>query len=198
MEEAWVHLCIDVQRMFAEDTPWHVPWMARVVPNIVAVADRHPEKTIFTRFVPPTNATAMSGSWRHYYEKWHVMTRDEMPSEHINLIAPLQDFVPPACIFDKMTYSPWVDGRLHATLVKRGIDAIVLTGGETEVCVLAAALGAIDLGYRIILLRDALCSGADETHDAILKVMEDRYSVQVSIMQTEEFLQMARPALSSS
>jgi hypothetical protein len=27
-----VHLCIDMQQMFSEPTPWHVPWMKRVVP----------------------------------------------------------------------------------------------------------------------------------------------------------------------
>lgn len=27
----WKHLCIDMQRLFAEDTPWHVQWMASVL-----------------------------------------------------------------------------------------------------------------------------------------------------------------------
>ncbi|MBY3300986.1 cysteine hydrolase, partial [Rhizobium laguerreae] len=48
----WRHLCVDVQRMFAEDTPWHVPWMARVSPQIEELAGRHPSRTIFTRFLP--------------------------------------------------------------------------------------------------------------------------------------------------
>jgi len=26
-----VHLCIDMQNLFAEDTPWHTPWMKRVL-----------------------------------------------------------------------------------------------------------------------------------------------------------------------
>jgi len=26
-DSRWIHLCIDMQRMSAEDTPWHVPWM---------------------------------------------------------------------------------------------------------------------------------------------------------------------------
>jgi hypothetical protein len=28
----WRHICVDMQRMFAEDTPWHVPWMKEVSP----------------------------------------------------------------------------------------------------------------------------------------------------------------------
>jgi len=30
------HLCIDMQNLFAEPTPWHTPWMARVLPAVEA------------------------------------------------------------------------------------------------------------------------------------------------------------------
>jgi hypothetical protein len=33
-----VHLSIDMQRLFAEPSPWHMPWMPRVLPGIVARA----------------------------------------------------------------------------------------------------------------------------------------------------------------
>jgi nicotinamidase-related amidase len=57
----WIHLCIDMQRMFAEDTPWHVPWMRQVSPQVQEIAERHPQQTIFTRFVPPRHAADMPG-----------------------------------------------------------------------------------------------------------------------------------------
>ncbi len=50
------HLCVDMQRMFAEDTPWHVDWMSGVLPQVEEVAGRFREKTIFTRFIPPVRA----------------------------------------------------------------------------------------------------------------------------------------------
>lgn len=90
-----------------------------------------------------------------------------------------------------MTYSPWVNGKLHNTLLKDGIDTVVLSGGETDVCVLAAALGAVDLGYKVIVLKDAVCSGADDTHDASLELLGGRYSVQLEITPTEAFLSAA-------
>jgi hypothetical protein len=34
---------------------------------------------------------------------------------------------------------------------QRKADSLVITGAETDVCVLAAVLDAVDLGYRIIL-----------------------------------------------
>ncbi|MBB3569196.1 nicotinamidase-related amidase [Rhizobium sp. BK491] len=174
--------------MFFEQTPWHVPWMARTLEQVVEVAGRFPERTLFTRFIPPTRADAMPGKWQDYYEKWEMMTASRLPHELMLLIDPLQRFVPPARIFDKLTYSPWTDGRLHRNLAQEGIDTLVISGGETDVCVLAAALGAIELGYGIIVLRDAVCSGDDDAHDAALTLLERRFSVQSEIMTVEEFL----------
>jgi nicotinamidase-related amidase len=42
--------------------------------------------------------------------------------------------------------------------------------GATDVCVLATLLGAIDWGFRVILVADALYSSADQTHDAMMNV----------------------------
>ena len=56
-----------------------------------------------------------------------------------------------------------------------GVDTIIITGGETDVCVLATMLGAVDWGFRVILVTDALCSSADETHDAMMNVYMNRF-----------------------
>ncbi|MGC4411053.1 MULTISPECIES: cysteine hydrolase family protein [Rhizobium] len=188
---SWIHLCIDMQRMFAEKTPWQVPWMAKVSPQIHEIVGRHASRTIFTRFVPPRRAREMPGMWRHYYEKWEMMTLDQRGPDMVDLVPTLRAMVSPARIFDKMTYSPWINGELHRALTKEGVDTIVMSGGETDVCVLAAVLGAIDHGYRVVLLKDAVCSGTDGTHDASLEVLHDRFSVQVEFMQTEQFLSKA-------
>ncbi|ACS61188.1 cysteine hydrolase family protein [Rhizobium leguminosarum] len=184
----WRHLCVDMQRMFAEDTPWHVAWMARISPQIEELAGRHPSRTIFTRFLPPERADDMPGKWRDYYQKWWMMTGEHLPRGFIDLAPSLASLVPPARHFDKRTYSPWIDGRLHPILQSERVDTLVITGGETDVCVLATTLGAIDLGYRVIVLNDAVCSGADDTHDASLELLHDRFSVQLELMDTEEFL----------
>lgn len=44
------------------------------------------------------------------------------------------------------------------------------SGGESDVCVLATVLGGIDLGYRVVFLKDAIYNGRDETHDALTQV----------------------------
>ena len=43
----------------------------------------------------------------------------------------------------------------------------MITGAETDVCVLATVLGAVDYGYRVVLVTDAVCSHSDTGHDAL-------------------------------
>lgn len=47
-------------------------------------------------------------------------------------------------------------------------------------------LSAIDLGYRIILAQDALCSASDESHDAGLYCQ--RFDIQVGVAGLEQVL----------
>jgi nicotinamidase-related amidase len=183
--ESCVHLCVDMQRIFAEGTLWETPWMPRVLPNILSIVEKHPEHTVFTRFVPAREPGMGQGTWKRYYERWAEMTIEAVGEDMVNLMPALDSYVPPALVFDKHVYSPWMETDLHRQLRQRGIDTLVITGGETEVCVLATVLGAIDLGYRIVLVTDALCSSADSTHDAMLEIYHSRYGMQVEAVTTE-------------
>jgi nicotinamidase-related amidase len=106
----------------------------------------------------------------------------------VELMPSLARFVPPAQTLDKHVYSPWTEGRLDAMLTGSGIDTLVITGGETDVCVLATVLGAIDRGFRTVLVTDALCSSADQTHDALMELYRSRFSEQVEGVEMEEVL----------
>jgi len=69
LDRRTTHLCIDMQNLFAEHTPWHTPWMKRVLPAVVEIAERHREQTIFTRFIPARHRDELPGSWRRYYRR---------------------------------------------------------------------------------------------------------------------------------
>jgi nicotinamidase-related amidase len=180
-----VHLCVDMQRMFYEDTEWRTPWMPRVLPKIVDLAAACPERTVFTRFIPAERAGEGEGSWRRYYRRWPAMTLEKLGRDMIELAPPLQRLVPPAAMFDKRVYSPWLGTGLHAALRGRAIDTLIVTGSETDVCVLATVLGAVDRGYRVVLATDAVCSSSDETHDGLLTLYEKRYSEQVEAVTSD-------------
>src|SRR5438067_1221081 len=163
-----VHLGLDMQSLFAEGTPWHTPWMKRVLPVVALIAERHPERTVFTRFIPPRHPDELPGSWRRFYRRWAELTRDRIDPRWLELVPELRQFAPPAAVIDKRLYSPFTEPALHQLLRSRHADTLVITGAETDVCVLAAVLDAVDLGYRVALVRDAVCSSSDQTHDALM------------------------------
>lgn len=190
LETTAVHLCVDMQSLFDSGGPWETPWFRRVIPRIVQLTHHRPEFTVFTRFLPVKNADQAAGTWRRYYLQWEQITLDRVNPSLLELTPELQAFVPPAMVFDKHRYSPWWDGRLHALLRDRGVDTVILSGGETDVCVLATAFGAVDLGYRVILAADALCSSADQTHDAAITLYSQRLSLQLEVAPVDEVLAM--------
>lgn len=183
-----VHLCVDMQRLFGPGSPWSVPWLEKVLDPIAGLADRMAERTIFTRFVPPRNAESARGAWRDYYRKWSDLTLDRLPREWLDLMPPLDRRVPPARVVDKTVYSPWHEGNLDRALSGAGVRTLIVTGGETDVCVLATVLGAVDRGYRVVLAKDALCSASDDTHDAVMEIFRSRFSVQLRVAGTDEIL----------
>lgn len=183
-----LHLCVDMQRLFAPDGPWAVPWAAKVLPAIEELTARHAARTLFTRFIPAVRAGEAPGMWAKYYTRWASVTLENIDPHLVELLPSLARFVPPARVLDKKVYSPWVDGQLDAMLRGSDVNTIVITGGETDVCVLATVLGAMDRGYRVVLVADAICSSADNTHDALMELYNNRFSEQVESVSMEEVL----------
>jgi nicotinamidase-related amidase len=182
------HLCIDMQRMFGKDGPWATPWIDRVLPVVHELASRFPERTVFTRFITPAKPTDMPGLWRRYYERWIQTTRDVMDPQLLELLEPLARLVPPATVLDKSRYSAFCLTPLHQMLQQRGVDTLLFSGSETDVCVLSTIMDAVDLGYRSIIVRNGICSSSDDGHDSMMTLYEQRFTEQVETADAEEIL----------
>lgn len=183
-----VHLCVDMQRIFSAEGPWPTPWMERVLPVVTELASRFPERTVFTRFLTPEHPAEMPGMWQRYYERWRETTRERINTHLLDLLAPLARMCPPATVVNKMRYSGFSEPHLLAHLQERQADALIVTGSETDVCVLATVLGAVDTGYRVILVTDAICSSSDAGHDALLQVYHRRFNEQIETTTAETVL----------
>jgi len=182
------HLCIDMQNIFAKGGVWETPWMERVLPVIADICARYTERTVFTRFVTPRRAEDMPGMWQIYYRRWAETTRERLDPALLALMPPLAALVPPASVFDKRVYSAFAGRRLRAHLAARGADTLIISGAETDVCVAATALAAIDLGFRVIIVTDAVCSSSDQGHDSLLTLFEQRFTIQLQTADTESIL----------
>ena len=131
---------------------------------------------------------SVDASWRRYFERWREMTLEQIEPRMLELVPSLAALVPPACVVDKPGYSPFHATGLGAMLRERRIEALVVSGAETDMCVLAAVLDTVDLGYRVVVVRDAICSSTDETHDGLLALYQRRFSEQIEVADTEAIL----------
>ena len=91
-------------------------------------------------------------------------------------------------MIDKTRYSAFSGPALLQHLRARQADTLIVTGSETDVCVSATIMGAVDHGLRVILVRDGVCSSSDEGHDALLQLYHRRFSEQIETASVEEIL----------
>jgi nicotinamidase-related amidase len=185
-----VHLCIDMQNIFAKGGVWETPWMERVLPAVVALTAFNPERTILTRFITPQTPDQRPGRWRHYFQRWRQATRAELAPRQLDLVPELERFAPPAFIVDKPGYSAFTSPKLYPFLLERRVRTIILSGTETDVCVLATALAAVDLGFRVVIVEDALCSSLDAGHDALMTLYRNRFSEQIDLVELDHLKEL--------
>jgi nicotinamidase-related amidase len=181
-----VHLCIDMQNIFARGGIWETPWMERVLPAIVDICARYTARTVFTRFITPVQPEDRPGRWRRYFTKWKCATRSELPAEHLELIPALRRFAPPAAVIDKPAYSAFAESALASFLREKHVGTVIVSGAETDVCVLASVLDAVDLGFRVVIVEDGLCSSSDAGHDALMTMYRSRFSEQIELIKLDD------------
>jgi hypothetical protein len=101
-----VHLCIDMQLMFAEGTKWASPAVGQVLPQVSEICAIASSRTIFTRFLTPPHLDAANRQWHRFYEESPSMLAENLKPEQLNLVPELRRFVPPARVVDRMCSLP--------------------------------------------------------------------------------------------
>jgi ureidoacrylate peracid hydrolase len=93
---------------------------------------------------------------------------------------------------EKDRFSPFIAdaSTLHADLQARGIDTIVITGTETNVCCESTARDGMMLNYKTIMVSDANAAHDDNHHNSALSNVFGF----VDVMTTDEVLSRLVPA----
>jgi nicotinamidase-related amidase len=188
-----VHLCIDMQLIFSKGGVWETPWMERVLPIVVEIAARHKERTIFTRFITPQTPAQRPGQWQQYYQRWKAATQEHLQPGQLDLVPALARFAPPAHIIDKPAYSAFYRSGLDVFLQEKNVRCVIVTGAETDVCVVSTVLDAVDRGYRVVIVEDALCSSSDAGHEALMTIYRTRMQEQIEVIGSSELPAVWRP-----
>lgn len=191
--EAW-HLCIDMQRIFLEPGDWYCPAGLEILPAVCRLAIHAPERSAFTRFITAATPEAAEGRWRHFYRHWSGVTRAELGEAVLELHAELAPLSAPERVIDKTTHNAFDSAAFGAFVAGTRPSALILSGVETDVCVLATALSAVDRGIRVILVSDAVASSDPASHQACLDLVYPRYDQQIEQVTCEDLLASGWPS----
>ncbi|WP_099826053.1 cysteine hydrolase family protein [Oceaniglobus indicus] len=176
-----LHVVIDVQNLFFQPTAWQVTSIPAILPPILSLLTHAPDTAAFARFIPPASAATAPGMWRGYYRHWDSVTRDRLDPGQLDVLPDLTDVAPAAPMLDKPGYSVFSCPAFRPLLRQRGITTLILSGVETDVCVLSTVMEAVDIGLRVIIAADAVTGGSPEGHDAALSILRTRFDQQVEI-----------------
>ena len=179
-----MHVVIDMQRLFADHPDWAVKDIGRIRAEVSRLAEKKPGRTFWTRFVPAESVAAAPGSWRRYYEQWPRATLEGGGRDYVDLLPEHRLLAGKAAVFDKPGFSAFTNYGFVVALRAAEIDTLILSGVETDVCVWATALDAVDAGFFVILGRDAVTSGSREAHAATLDIMAPRFAPQLTVMDS--------------
>ena len=188
LDEQALHICIDMQQIFLEPGPWHAKAGLVLLPKIEQLVHARNLQTFFTRFITPSKASEAIGSWQTYYEFWHQVTKEEAGGKWLALHTSLQKFAHSENTFDKTTYDAFASGSFRSSIDRAKPSALIFSGIETDVCVLATVLTAVDFGIRTIIAKDAVTSSDLNSHNACFEFLFPRYSQQIEIATVAEIL----------
>ncbi len=174
-------IVIDMQNVYKEGEAWGCCNTKAASEAIRRLLDADVcGAAVFTRFDAPRDPR---GSWKAYNEGNAEINADKWANEMMEEFEPFLKDYP---VFRKSTYSSFEIPELCAMAEKA--DHVVLTGVVAECCVLATALSAIDKGYPVIYLWDAVSGLSPETEKEARNIVSYLSPLQTEVMTVEEYL----------
>jgi maleamate amidohydrolase len=178
-------LCVDLQEEHRQDSRYLVEGFDRVLANVerLQAAARQVAIPIYhSAYVVDTTLQAQ--------RPFHP-TMPDGKSAFSDVNDPLSAICPevgPAgdeIVLIKTDASTFSQGEINLLLKARGIEWLYIVGVWTEACIAATVKDAVDLGFRVALVKDACGSGTAAMHEsAILNLANRLYGG--AVMDTED------------
>lgn len=169
---------VDAQEVFLSASDWHIPTFPEIIGNITRLAKFFGDATIFSKHVPPRENPI--GTWKMFYDVWESIGKNPAVWD---LASPLQGLK--GIEISKSTYSCFGSSEFKALIDEN--THLVIAGVETDCCVMATVLDAVDSGIPVTVVTDAVTSPSRLAHDGALEFF-CRISLQVQLATTDELL----------
>ncbi|MCP4677890.1 MAG: cysteine hydrolase [Deltaproteobacteria bacterium] len=175
-------LVIDMLRYFADPSGrCHLPAATAIIGRIqslIAAWRALGRPVIFTRHCHEgQHDLGMLGRFFSDY-----IRAGEPDAEIVPALAPS----PGELVFKKTTYDAFLGTDLEATLRKKDIEQVVITGVLTHMCCETTARAAFCRGFEVYVPVDAVASSTEERHLGSLLAMADSVAVMHSTQEVLE------------
>lgn len=154
-----------------------------VLPKVEQLCGTHGIETLFTQFITAKNAEEQKerGQWQAYYRHWEHLTQDKAGKEILRIHLRLARFATADRVFGKDGYSAFSSADFTERIRNINPSALIFTGVETQACVLATVLSAVDLGYKCVVAIDAVAASKQESHHACIQHVLSRFPGQIEL-----------------
>lgn len=175
---------VDLQRVVTPGNGWAIDGVTSVIDRAAELAAAHVGPVLATRH---RLAADGPGRWRVFAEQWDHLDDGSTAFELVRELAHLE-------AVDKTTYSAYSADPVREAARRAG--HLVICGVETDCCIAATVMAAVDDGVMVTVVRDAVLGPDPVAHEGALRAF-GRLPLQVRLVSTAQVLAegpTARPA----
>lgn len=173
-------LAVDMQRAWTDpEGPWYFPQARTVIDpiNRLAAAVRSRGLVVWVEHV--TGPPGTPDYWATYLDNFVSDSQRQGALAAIQAGSPFRDLEPALDVqeadlrIEKRRYSAFIrtSSNLEWVLRERGIDTVIVTGVQTNMCVESTARDAMMLDFKVFMPHDAAAARTDDDHLAGLRTI---------------------------
>lgn len=178
-------LVTDMQKAYLKGQKWECPNINSVIEKIVQLLSECNCNVMFTAFTAPQNPT---GQWIDY----NYVNQDINSCPYKNeIIDRLKCYIKKYPLVFKDKYSSLSNKSVTQAvydIIKNG-GRVVITGVVSECCVLSTAMAAIDLGGKVIYIKDAVAGSSKKHEKAVELIMRGMEPIHAKVMTLREYIE---------
>ncbi len=174
-------IVIDMQNVYTKNQAWACLDTEGIAKRIVELTEKSVSKNIIlSEYLPAENP---AGTWKDYNKVYADINNNKWLNE---LIPDIQTLAQKYPLYSKSKYSSMCIPQIREQAKKA--DRVVLTGVVAECCVLYTALEAMDMGCKVIYLKDCISGFTKEKEAATELILSGLSPLHVQIMTMQEYL----------
>lgn len=158
-------LIIDMQNVYLPGQPWACEGIEGAIVYIQKVIAQFPQNQIlFTQYIPPQNP---KGVWKDYNMVNAEINADPWLNDYIKEMIP---YLNETNLFQKSVYSCCGDEKIRSVITQ--YERVFVAGVVAECCVLSTVFDLIDMGKKVVYLKQGIAGESVKKANAVLEVLE--------------------------